>query len=87
MLRLIGKTLTDGQEVYFDLDEIENVFPSDGVLYVRDNIYQIPVKLESIRALPMFEDCPACDGIGSMKFLWITLHCNTCHGTGLVKES
>ena len=28
------------------------------------------------------QQCPACGGIGRMKFLWITLQCSTCHGSG-----
>lgn len=33
------------------------------------------------------QKCPACDGIGSMKFLWLTLHCSTCHGSGISNRS
>jgi len=33
------------------------------------------------------QKCPACDGIGSMRFLWLTLHCSTCHGTGISNRS
>jgi hypothetical protein len=33
------------------------------------------------------QKCPACDGIGRMKFLWLTLQCSTCHGTGISNRS
>jgi DnaJ-class molecular chaperone len=30
------------------------------------------------------ENCPACDGIGEMKILGLTVRCSTCYGLGFV---
>lgn len=59
MLRLIGLAI-EGQPVEFDIAEIENVFPSDGVLYVGDGVSQTAVKIESVEAFaqPPAGPCP-----------------------------
>ena len=51
MLRLTGEAL-EGQPIEFDIDEIENVFPSDGVLCVGEGVFQTAVKIESIKVCP-----------------------------------
>ena len=46
-MNLIGRTL-DGEEITFDLTDIEAAYPDDGVIYVRGELGAIPVSADSV---------------------------------------